>query len=154
MRIALDSNILVYSAGVFKVEADRTKKAEIRSILEALSESAALVCPLQTLGEAYNVMRRSGRPREQCREKLLEWRSQFETVPSSADAFLHAIDLATDHGLQFWDALILNVAAEAKCEFLLSEDMQPGFHWRGITVANPFAETLDKRLARLIEDHS
>ena len=35
--------------------------------------------------------------------------------------------------------MILNAAADAGCALLLSEDMRPGFAWRGVTVANPFA---------------
>ncbi|WP_205963481.1 PIN domain-containing protein [Roseicella aquatilis] len=30
-------------------------------------------------------------------------------------------------------------AAEAECRLLLSEDIQDGFTWRGVTVRNPFA---------------
>ena len=33
------------------------------------------------------------------------------------------------------------VAAEVGCRLLLSEDMQDGFSWRGVTVVNPFAAT-------------
>jgi len=31
------------------------------------------------------------------------------------------------------------VAAENSCRMLLSEDLQNGFIWRGVTVVNPFA---------------
>ncbi len=47
------------------------------------------------------------------------------------------------------DALILNAAAEAGCELLLSEDMASGFAWRGTVVVNPFAPSPGERLARL-----
>jgi len=30
------------------------------------------------------------------------------------------------------------VAADAGCRLLLSEDLQHGFTWRGVTVVNPF----------------
>jgi hypothetical protein len=33
----------------------------------------------------------------------------------------------------------LAVAAKGSCRLLLSEDLQDGFSWRGVTVANPFA---------------
>ena len=63
-------------------------------------------------------------------------------VPETNQAtMLQAIALATEHGLQIWNAVILAAAAEARASLLLSEDMQDGFTWRGVTVANPFATT-------------
>jgi predicted nucleic acid-binding protein len=56
-------------------------------------------------------------------------------------ACLSAIDLAADHKLSIWDA-ILAVAAEAGCRLLLSEDLQQGFTWAGVTVVNPFITPL------------
>jgi predicted nucleic acid-binding protein len=61
-----------------------------------------------------------------------------------------AVDLATDHRMRVWDALVLAAAAEARCDLLLSEDFQDGFVWRGVTVVNPFAEKPHKMLARLL----
>lgn len=58
--------------------------------------------------------------------------------------------LAAGHGLQIWEAIILAVSAEARCRLLLSEDMQDGFTWRGLTVVNPFAEHLHPQLLPLL----
>jgi predicted nucleic acid-binding protein len=33
---------------------------------------------------------------------------------------------------------ILAVTAENRCRILLTEDMQHGFTWRGVTVVNPY----------------
>ncbi len=151
MRVALDSNILVYSAGVIKNELDRAKKAFVRPLIDAIDTHANVVCPLQTFGEAFSVMHRYGHSREKCREKLNEWEARFETVGSGASAFSSAFDLVTEHKWQFWDALIMSVAAEANCEMLLSEDLNSGFAWRGVVVVNPFADKLDVRLAKLLE---
>ena len=69
----------------------------------------------------------------------MTWADSFEIADSSWSAFQAAIDLAIDHRLQIWDALIMAVAAENRCRMLLSEDLQNGFIWRGVTVVNPFA---------------
>ena len=119
-------------------------------MIDALDMRATVVCPLQTFGEAFSVMHRSGRTREQCRETLNIWAARFETVASGESAYLSAINLATDHKLQFWDALIICVSADAGCQLLLSEDLQSGFGWRGLRVVNPFAPELDQRLSRLL----
>jgi len=41
--------------------------------------------------------------------------------------------------LRIWDAIVLATAAEAGCQMLLTEDLQAGFTWGGVTVVNPFA---------------
>ena len=61
-----------------------------------------------------------------------------------------ALDLAQDHRLAIWDSLILSVAAEHRCRVLLSEDMQDGFVWSGVTVINPFAARPHVLLAKLL----
>jgi predicted nucleic acid-binding protein len=52
---------------------------------------------------------------------------------------LAAMDLAADHDLSIWDAVILAASTDVGCRLVLSEDLQDGFAWRGLTVANPFA---------------
>ena len=54
--------------------------------------------------------------------------------------------------LHILDALIVAVAAENRCRILLSEDLQAGFTWRGVTVVNPFAAPSSPLLASLIGD--
>jgi predicted nucleic acid-binding protein len=152
LRIAFDSNLLIYMARIWKVEADRAKTEQIDRLMMAFVPDVKIVLPYQTLGEAYRVMLKFGYPRERCRETLLDWIGTFETVASSAEAFALAIDLATDHKLQFWDSLIVSVASGAKCQLLLSEDLQPGFNWSGVTIVNPFAPEMDRRLSRLLTD--
>lgn len=36
--------------------------------------------------------------------------------------------------------MIVAVAAEAGCRLLISEDLQDGFTWAGLTIVNPFAQ--------------
>jgi predicted nucleic acid-binding protein len=67
---------------------------------------------------------------------------------------LSAADLATDHQLSIWDAVILSAAAEGGCRLLLSEDMQEGFIWKGVTVTNPFAPKKHDLLIALLADNT
>jgi predicted nucleic acid-binding protein len=64
---------------------------------------------------------------------------------------LAAADLATNHRLGIWDAVVLSAAAEAGCRLLLSEDMQDGFTWKGITVTNPFSTLRHELLVALLD---
>ncbi len=59
---------------------------------------------------------------------------------------LTAADLANDHRLGIWDAVILSAASRAGCRMLLSEDMQNGFTWGGVTVVDPFASPMHELL--------
>ncbi len=147
MRVALDTNVLAYAEGAG--EATRCETA--RELIDALPEGAAVV-PAQVLGELFNVLtRKLLRSREGARTAVLEWADSFEVADSSWPAFQAALDLCTNHELQVWDALILSVAAEHQCRILLSEDLQHGFTWRGVTVVNPFAEPRDALLERALQ---
>ncbi|MBN1905473.1 MAG: PIN domain-containing protein [Deltaproteobacteria bacterium] len=134
MRIALDTNILAYAEGI----GDEARCSKAIHLIEQLPSEVILV-PAQTLGELFRVLTgKAGRDAKLSREAVISWADSFEVAQSSWDSFQAAMDLSVDHKIQIWDALIMAVAAENKCRLLLSEDLQPGFIWRGITVVNPF----------------
>jgi predicted nucleic acid-binding protein len=150
MRLALDTNILAYAEGV---NGAPMKKAALQ-LLEKLPEGATLL-PVQTLGELFSLLvRKAGRTAAQARAAILAWRDAFPLIETSPAVLLAAADLATDHQLNIWDAVILSSAAEAGCRLLLSEDLHAGFTWRGVTVANPFAPTKNELLAALLDANS
>src|SRR5207248_2039568 len=100
----------------------------------------AIVLPVQTLGELFNVLTRKVKRRPaRARAAVMSWREAYPMVETSAAVMVNAMDLASDHGLTIWDAVVLAASAEAECRLLLSEDLQEGFTWRGVTVTNPFA---------------
>ena len=148
-RIALDTNVLAYIAGVDRHPDDVAKIDTSRALLQQLRGRASLMVPVQALGELYVVLNRSGASRDDAREMVLRMTRAFGTLNSNNSAFLSALDLASIHKMQLWDSLIINVAAEAGCVLLLSEDMTNGFAWRGTVVINPFTASVDERLARL-----
>ena len=82
----------------------------------------------------------------------MAWRDAFPVVGTSAEVMLSAADLASDHRFGIWDAVILSAASEASCRLLLSEDLQAGFTWGGVTVANPFASPRHPLLHALLHD--
>jgi predicted nucleic acid-binding protein len=48
------------------------------------------------------------------------------------------------------EAVIMAASARAGCRLLLSEDLQDGFTWSGLTVTNPFSPAPHVLLAALI----
>lgn len=147
MRIALDTNILAYAEGV----GDKARCGMARALIERLPVESVLL-PAQTLGELYRVLTaKAKRKASPARNAILGWADSFEVADSTWTAFQSALDLAADHQLQIWDALILAVAAENRCRLLLSEDLQDGFTWRGVTVLDPFVAPENPLLASVLK---
>jgi predicted nucleic acid-binding protein len=150
ISVGFDSNILAYLAGVDRVPEDANKIVETRRILGLLSGKARCVAPVQTLGELVIVLTRSGASRIEARDIALRFEQNFQTADSNTETLITALDLVVAHKLQFWDATIVNACANAGCTLLLSEDMQDGFVWRGLTITNPFLKVgLDRMLAAI-----
>lgn len=147
MKVALDTNLLAYAEGVNGMERRDAALDFVRRL-----PSEAVVIPVQVLGELFTVLvRKAGRPRDAARAALLGWHDSFPTVATTPDVMVAAADLATDHHLSFWDAIILSAAALAGCRLLASEDLQDGFTWGGVTVVNPFAATRHPLLEAVLE---
>jgi predicted nucleic acid-binding protein len=146
MKVALDTNVLAYAEGT-----NGTAMRDKALVLIQGLPSGAVVLPVQTLGELFHVLvRRAKRRPVRARAAVLSWRDAYQTVETSATVMIHATDLASEHGLTIWDSVVLAAAAEAECRLLLSEDLQNGFTWRGVTVTNPFAASLHPLLAALL----
>ena len=147
MRVALDTNILAYAEGV---NGAPMRKAALE-LVQKLPEGTTLL-PVQTLGELFNLLvRKAKRPPARARKAILSWRDAFPLIETSSEVMLAAADLATDHQLSIWDSVILSAAAESGCRLLLSEDLQEGFTWKGVTVTNPFARSKHELLTALLD---
>ncbi len=137
MRIALDTNILVYAAGMNGA----ARQADALAALARLEEEEVVI-PAQALGELYVVLVRKGRwDGAAARREAGRWAEGYALAMTTAPVLFEAMELAATHRLGFWDSIMLAAAAEAGCALLLSEDLQDGFTWNGVTVRNPFAVT-------------
>jgi predicted nucleic acid-binding protein len=134
LRIAFDTNVLVYAEGVD----DEVRRVRALELLER-APRRAVVLPLQVLGELFSVLVRKAKyTKPEARRVVLNWHNAVQTIGTSARAFAAALELAADHGFTIWDAMVLSAAAEGGCDLVLSEDMQDGFTWCGVVIANPF----------------
>ncbi len=133
MSVFFDTNLLVYAQQTGG-KADRARALFARE--GKLS--------VQVLNEFIAVSRRKQRR---------EWREITEAVsdvltmvdpplPLTLDLHVTARALAEDHGLSFYDALIVAAAIEAGCDTLFSEDMQHGRTFGSLTIVNPFIESV------------
>lgn len=134
MRIALDTNILVYAEGYG--DAPRCRRA--RDLLDALPVRDVIV-PAQCLGELFRVLNgKAGLSRQESHACVLAWAELYTTADSTTQAFLLALDLADSHAVQMWDALIIAVASKENCTRLVSEDVPGQSSLAGVKVVNPF----------------
>ena len=148
MKVALDTNVLAYAEGT---NGEAMKDAALQLIQRA--PLGSIVVPVQVLGELFNVLvLKAKRPSSSARGAILSWRDAFPVVDTSSGVMINAADLAADHNFRIWDAVVLAAAAEAGCRLLLSEDLQDGFTWRGVTVTNPFSATEHTLLHALLGD--
>lgn len=137
MRLALDTDLLVYAEGVN----GSARQAVALTIVRLLPRRMTTI-PVQVLAELFNVLvRKRHFSRMEARQTILTWQDAFRTAETSLEIVVAAADLATVHQLSIWDAIVLAAAADSDCRLLLSEDLQDGFTWSGVTVVNPFAAT-------------
>lgn len=146
MRLALDTNVLAYAEGVNGAPG---RKSAV-DLVARLRESDTFL-PVQVLGELFHVLvRKAGRSPERARTAILGWQDAFPLIETSPAVLFAAADVAAQHHLSIWDSVILSTAAAVGCRLLLSEDLQDGFTWSGVTVANPFAKQKHPLLAELL----
>ncbi len=148
MKVALDTNVLAYAEGVNGVE----RRDAALALIRCLPQEETTV-PVQVLGELFNVLvRKAGKSRADARNALSSWRDAFPVIETSLDVMLAATDLAADYRLGIWDAVILSAASRSGCRLLLSEDLQEGFTWAGVTVVNPFSASPHPLLQALLSN--
>lgn len=134
MRVALDTNVLVYAEGVN----GQDRKASATQLLQELGPQEVVI-PVQALAELFTVLTRKARwTPAAARTAVLGWHDAYAPAETSSAVLMEGMELAATHRFALWDAIMLAAAAQAGCRQLLTEDMQDGFTWRGVMVRNPF----------------
>jgi predicted nucleic acid-binding protein len=147
VKVGLDTNVLAYASGI-----DDDARREISANLITRLGPSRLVVATQVAGELFNVLTKKGRrTRKAAVCTVMGWQDSIGLTSHDGQTMSDALDLASRHELQIWDALIICVAAEAGCRLLLSEDMRDGSVYREVTIANPFAVTPHPLLASLLQ---
>jgi predicted nucleic acid-binding protein len=147
MLIALDTNILGYAGGLN----DSERKVTAITLLSRLSPERVFI-PVQALGELFYVLvRRAAVKGTEAKSVVLRWCDQYSLIETSPAVLLAAMELSSEPHLRIWDAVMIAAAASAGCRLLLSEDLQDGFTWSGVTVVNPFSKTPHELLAEALE---
>jgi predicted nucleic acid-binding protein len=136
-RFFLDTNILVYS---FDQSTTRKSAEADRLIKQALTTGKGVIS-YQVVQEFFNVAyRRFPEPMhlEQAEQFLATVLRPLWAVYSSPSLYLRALQILDRFRLQWYDALIVAGALEAKCGILYSEDFQNGQRVGDLEIRNPF----------------
>jgi predicted nucleic acid-binding protein len=71
-----------------------------------------------------------------------------------ADTVLRAMELAANHTLSTWDAMIVQAAVESGCDTLFTEDLQAGRRFDSVEVVNPFDQKAHEPAPRTTKPRS
>ena len=145
MKVALDSNVLIYALD----DRDPHRQQQAIATIDKCA-SVELILANQVLGETINVILRK-RPDvlPVALAQIDRLIDLFMPVQTESRHFVPAANPSRRHRLQYWDALILHVVADAGARWFLSEDLHDGLTIDGVTVLNPFSDENAERLAAL-----
>jgi predicted nucleic acid-binding protein len=133
-KIFIDTNIFVYSID----QKDPNKRDKARNILKRLVEVHQPVISTQVIKEFYVVASTKLKADSFIIKSIVHNFRNLEVVNNDLELIEQAIDISTISRLSFWDSLIIAAAEKANCEFVFSEDMNPGQTYRGVMLVNPF----------------
>lgn len=134
--VFVDTNVLLYAED----RADERKHRAARDWLRALWVARCGRLSSQVLHEFYvNATRKltppmpAGDARAEIRryQRWQPWPVDHATVEA-------AWAVESRHGLHYWDALMVAAAQQQGCDLLLTEDLQAGQQFDGVTIVNPF----------------
>src|SRR5689334_16123580 len=106
MRVALDTNVILYAEGI---NDDRRRDLAHRLITTIGPRN--LVVPLQALGETLNRMTKGGHmTKAEAAMRVAPWFHSLDTQDTNRTVFEGASELISNHGFQVWDSMILAAA--------------------------------------------
>lgn len=135
MAAFVDTDVLLYAVSTVADEAH--KRLAARAILERDD----LVLSVQVLQEFYVQATRPTKPDRLAHEPavmLIESWLRFRLIETTVPLLQHALASALRWRISYWDAAIVEAARIGGCPTLLSEDLQPGMNFSGVTVEDPF----------------
>jgi predicted nucleic acid-binding protein len=146
-RFSLDANVLVYAADL--AAGERHERA-----LQVLDRAVRLNCvlTLQALAEFFHVTTRKGMvARTEAAAQLRDWTTEFPIISADSGALWTALEFTVDGRFGWWDALLLATAERHGCEVVLSENMQDGARFGGVSILNQFVgDDLPEAVAALL----
>jgi predicted nucleic acid-binding protein len=135
-KFFIDTNILVYAND----KSARKKQERAKQILFDGIINEDIVISTQVLSEFYVTVTKKIETKLSAgiAKKEILLLKTIEIVEIDIHLVLQGIDISIKYNLSFWDALIIASAQKAKCNFIYSEDLNPGQIIDTVVVKNPF----------------
>ena len=126
----IDTNVLLY---LLSADTEKANRAE------AVIQAGATIS-VQVLNEFASVASRKLKMTiSEIREILETLRDLCTVAPLTEATHVTGLDLAEQHSLSIYDAMIVSAAMLAGCKVLWSEDMQHGYRVnQTLVIQNPF----------------
>lgn len=141
-KIFVDTNVLVY---VYDT-GHATKREAATAWLACLWREQTGRTSVQVLNELnVTLTRKLARPMNADEawdvvRSLMAW----DPLPIDRNLLLRAREVAQRYRISWWDSLIVAAAQLQDCNVLLTEDLQSGMMFGGVTVQNPFDATVQE----------
>ena len=132
----VDTNVLLYAISGDPSEHD---KAERANLILARGDVGLSV---QVLQEFYVQATRASRPDALTHDQaagLVEAWCRFPVQALTLEVMAAALATRARFAISYWDAAILEAARASGCPVVLSEDLDHGTDYDGISVIDPFA---------------
>ncbi|MCY3951959.1 MAG: PIN domain-containing protein [bacterium] len=133
MSVFVDTNVFVYLYD----HADAEKQRIARAVLTEQPEE--VVISTQVLSEFFWVVTRKLSLDPRAAREGVRQMATLRVVPIDHRLVLRATDTALTARLSIWDALIVEAAAAAGSDRLLTEDLNDGQTIRDVQIVNPFS---------------
>jgi predicted nucleic acid-binding protein len=140
--VFVDSNVFIYA----RDSSDPSKQARAMDWFSRLWRENLGRTSMQVLSEFYvNVTRKLAQPASPD-EAWEEVRTFFAWRPHPIDEALlrRAKEIEQRWRLSWWDSMIVAAAQLQGCAILLTEDLQDGAVYGGVTVRNPFTHNVNE----------
>jgi predicted nucleic acid-binding protein len=133
-NVFVDTNVLLYALD----QSNLKKQGAARAWRVALWRNKRGRVSVQVLQEFYaNVLRKWPSARDEARAEIRNL-TAWHPLPMDAELLTRSWEFQDRYQLSFWDALIVAAAKSSSCQYLLTEDLQPGQDLDGVIVLNPF----------------
>jgi predicted nucleic acid-binding protein len=132
----IDTNVLVYAHD----QREPTKARTAIALLTELWTSRTGALSTQVLQEFYAVATGRLQPPmtpSEARTVVADY-AEWSVVETSPQLIVSASLLHEQHGVSFWDAMIVEAALLSGADTLLTEDLQHGRRFGALSVRNPF----------------
>ena len=136
----IDTNVIIYANDA----RDEQKQKRALAIVAEHMRLGTGVISTQVLQEYAHVALNKLHQRQDVILRQLVLLEGLEVIPQSPFLIRRSVEIKATYQISFWDACIISAAEHAKCNMILSEDLNNGQFYSGIAMENPFARKVKK----------